>query len=86
MPQHNQTPMERIESLFDELITHYGEGDDRELRVAAKMLMVSIDRFRRHGGHDWPNLVREYTSIALDDEEKFERILRANRHEKIDNA
>lgn len=82
MSPHDQTPMTRIESLFEELVAHYGDGDERELRIAAKMLMVALDRFRRHGGHGWPNLVREYTSIAIDEEERFERILRANRNEK----
>ena len=80
--QHNQTPMVRIESLFEELVAHYGEGDDRELRVAAKMLMVSLDRFRRHGGGEWSSLVREYMSIAVHDEARFERMLEANRGER----
>lgn len=77
----NQTPMEKIESLFDELVAHYGSGDDKELRVAAKMLMVALDRFRLHGGGEWSSLVREYVSIAVNDQEKFERILQANRSE-----
>ena len=84
MPPKNQTPMEKIESLFEELVKHYGDGDDRELRVAAKMLIVSLDRFRQHGGSNWSVLAREYTSIAVSDPEKFERILRANRSEKAD--
>ena len=84
MHPKDQTPMTRIESLFEELVAHYGDGDDRELRVAAKMLMVALDRFRRHGGGEWPGLVREYVSIAVDDEAKFERILDANRNEKSD--
>lgn len=84
MQQHNQTPMTRIESLFEELVSHYGGGDDPELRVAAKMLMVALDRFRRHGGGEWSGLVREYTSIAVNEQERFERILNANRNEKMD--
>lgn len=83
MSSQNQAPMTQIELLFEELVAHYGDGDDRELRVAAKMLMVSLDRFRRHGGGGWSNLVREYTSLAVNDPEKFERVLRANRSEKI---
>lgn len=86
MSQQNQTPMVQIESLFEELVAHYGDGEDRELRVAAKMLMVALDRFRRHGGGGWAGLVREYTSIAVDDLERFERILRANRSEKVENG
>ena len=86
MPQQHQTPMVQIESLFEELVAHYGDGDDRELRVAAKMLMVALDQFRRHGGGGWASLVREYTSIAVNDREKFELILRANRGEKIESG
>jgi hypothetical protein len=86
MPQQNQTPMEQIESLCEELVTHYGGGEDRELRVAAKLLMVALDRFRRYGGYEWSNTVQEYVSIAVNDSEKFERILRANRNEKPENS
>lgn len=71
--------MERIEALFEELVAHYGEGDDRELRVAAKMLLVALDGFRRHGGSGWPALAREYLGLAVNDPEKFEQVLRANR-------
>lgn len=86
MHPHNQTPMSRIEALFEQLVAHYGEGDDRELRVAAKMLMVALERFQRHGGSGWPGLVREYVSMAVDDPERFERILRANRSEGTDRG
>lgn len=85
MAQPEQTPLEQIESLFEELVKRYGEGDDRELRVAAKMLMVGLDRFCRHGGSGWPNLVREYTNIAVNDPEQFARILQSNRSGKADN-
>lgn len=86
MYQKNQTPMMQIEYLFEELVAHYGDGDDRELRVAAKMLIVALDRFRRYGGCEWSNLVREYMSIAVNDLEKFERIIHANRNEKIEHG
>jgi len=82
MPNQNQTPMEKIESLCEELVAHYGDGTERELRVAAKMLLVAVDRFRQHGGRGWSNLAREYLSLAENDPEKFERILLANRSEK----
>jgi len=84
LPQ-KQTPVERIESLCDELVTHYADGADKELRVAAKMLLVSIDQFRQFGGRGWSSLVREYLTIAENDPEKFERILLANRSEKTVN-
>lgn len=80
------TPMVQIESLFEELVKHYGDGDDRELRVAAKMLMVALDRFRQYGGGQWQSLVWEYTNTAVHDQEKFARILRANRSENDDGS
>ena len=83
--QSNQSPVNQIEALYEDLITHYSDGEDRELRVAAKMLLVALDRFRQHGGTGWSSLVREYLSIAEYDPEKFERILSANRGEDIDS-
>lgn len=80
--QNCLTPMEQFEALSQDLVTHYGNGTDREIRIAAKMLLVALDQFRRHGGRNWPNLVREYLSIAEIDPEKFDRILLANRSEK----
>lgn len=82
MQSQSQPPMARIEALFEELVEHYGEGDDKELRVAAKMLMVALDRFRQHGGYGWPGLVREYLSIAIDDADRFDLMLNANRSGK----
>lgn len=80
--QQNQTPMEQIESLYRELIAHYGDGSDRELRVAAKMFLVALDKFRQHGGWGWSGLVWEYLNLAENDPEKFARVLAANRSEK----
>ncbi len=80
--QPDSTPLERIESLCAELTAHYGEGADRELRVAAKLLLVALDQFRRHGGYGWSSQVREYLSIAEYDAETFNAILRANRSDK----
>ena len=81
MSTPTETPMERIESLCEELRTHYQDGEDRELRVAAKTMLVALDQFRRWGGNNWKNLVREYTEMALHDPEKFDRVLLANRSE-----
>jgi hypothetical protein len=77
-----QTPLEKIEYLFDELVTHYEDGADRELRVAAKMLLVALDHLRRHGGPGWSSLAREYLHILENDPEKFDAILRENRSVK----
>ena len=85
MPQ-KQTPLEKIESLCEELVTHYGDGEDREIRVAGKLLLVALAQFRQHGGRGWPSLVREYLSIAENDPEKLDHILRANRSEKMESS
>ena len=85
MLEHDQTPVEKIESLYESLLEQYGEGDERELRVAAKLLLVSLDRFRQYGGLQWPSLVREYLRIAEYEPDRFEDILRSNRGQKGDH-
>jgi hypothetical protein len=73
------TPLERVEALFDELVTHYSGGDDREVRAAAKLLLVAIAKLREHGGPRWVALVTEYLNIAAREPERFELMLRSNR-------
>lgn len=73
------TPVERVEQLYDELLEHYAEGSDAEIRAAAKLLLVALDRFRSFGGPNWRSLVDEYMEIAERDPAKFERIMRGNR-------
>lgn len=82
MRAQNQTPVEQIELLCERLAAHYGDGSDRDLRIAAKLLLVALDRFRLHGGPRWSSLVRDYLSIAEYDPDKFDRILASNRSEK----
>ena len=38
MAANAKTPLERVEQLYADLVVHYGEGDKRELRAAAKIL------------------------------------------------
>lgn len=78
-----QTPLERIEQLLVEIRPHYGDATDAELRIAAKLLLVALSQFRQYGGHNWQQLVQEYLDIATQHPEKFERILRSNRSEKL---
>jgi hypothetical protein len=73
------TPLERVETLYRDLVQHYHEAEDAELRAAAKLLLVAIDALRRHGGSDWQGLLNEYVQIASQEPERFERMLRANR-------
>lgn len=78
----NMTPLERAEAVFHELVAHYGAAEDRELRAAAKLLLVALDKFRVHGGADWSALLDEYVDLAKRDPERFQRILHGNRGKK----
>ncbi|AFI84281.1 hypothetical protein [Methylophaga nitratireducenticrescens] len=78
------TPLEKIEALYSELTDWYGEADKKELRVAAKLLMVSLEKFSLYGGSDWHDLVNEYVDILKNDPEQFQKILRSNRGELKD--
>jgi hypothetical protein len=75
------TPLEKVEALYDELVAHYGEGEDREIRAAAKLLLVALAKFKAHGGQRGIALADEYLCLLKQDPEKFERILRGNRSE-----
>lgn len=74
-----KTPMERVEQLYGELVAHYGDGDQRELRAAAKILLVALSKFREHGGTHWQSLLDEYVNALKHDPVKFERMLESNR-------
>ena len=78
------TPLEKIEALYSELTDWYGEADKKELRVAAKLLMVSLEKFSIYGGAGWHSLVNEYVDILKNDPEQFQKILRSNRGELKD--
>jgi hypothetical protein len=55
--------------------TDYEQGSDKELRAAAKLLMVALEKFREFGGSDWQELVNEYIDILAADPERFRRML-----------
>jgi hypothetical protein len=59
-----ENPLRKVEVFYDELLAHYGSGEDREIRAAAKLLLVALDKFRRHGGQNWMSLVNEYITIS----------------------
>lgn len=75
------TPLEKIEALYKELTVWYGEADKKEIRVAAKLLIVALDKFATHAGAEWQQLVQEYVDILKNDPDKFQRILESNRGE-----
>lgn len=78
MSSKHPSPTERAEALYRELVEHYGSGDDRELRAAAKLLMVALSKFRAHGGQRWDALLDEYVAIAKYDPERLARMIQAN--------
>ncbi|NEX19518.1 hypothetical protein G3480_04185 [Thiorhodococcus mannitoliphagus] len=73
------TPLEKTEALYRELIAGYGDGEERELRAAAKLLMVALSKLKEHGGPGWQGLVDEYLIMLRNDPERFERMLESNR-------
>lgn len=78
MPKDRLSPTDRVEALYKSLVEHYGAGDDRELRAAAKLLMVALWQFRSHGGRNWEVLVDEYVHLIKRDPERFKRMLESN--------
>lgn len=75
------TPLEKIESLYNELVDWYGQADQKEIRVAAKLMMVSLDKFAAYKPHSWHDLVMEYVDILRTDPERFQKIIESNRGE-----
>jgi hypothetical protein len=73
------TPLEKAEALYEELLAHYGEGEDREIRAAAKLLLVALAKFKQHGGARGVALAEEYLDLLKHDPDKFGRILHGNR-------
>ena len=75
------TPLERVEALYAELVAWYGDGSDREIRAASKLLMVALLKLQENGGFGWQKLVEDYLIMMRSDPERFRRILDANRGE-----
>lgn len=75
------TPIARAEALYDDLVTWYAEGQNRETRAAAKLLMVALLKLKEHGGFGWQGLVEDYVLMLTNDPARFQRVLDANREE-----
>ncbi len=75
------TPLEKVEALYEELVAHYGEGEDREIRAAAKLLLVALAKFKEHSGSRGITLAEEYLDLLKHDPDKFDRIMHSNRSE-----
>jgi hypothetical protein len=80
MPR-NGSPLERTEDFCRELTAWYGEGKDRELRAATKLLLVALTTIRAHGGPGWEGIVHDYLNILVNDPERFEQMLDSQRGE-----
>lgn len=75
------TPLERVETLYQELVHWYGEGTDREVRAASKLLMVALLKLKEHGGFGWQGLVEDYLLMLRNDPDRYLAMLEANRGE-----
>lgn len=73
------TPLEKVEALYEELVAHYESGQDREIRAAAKLLLVALDKFREHGGANWKGLLDEYVNLVKENPDKFAKTLTSQR-------
>lgn len=79
--ERQMTPLERVEALYKELVAWYGEGTDREIRAASKLLMVALLQLKEHGGFGWEGLVDDYLLMLKNDPERYAKMLDANRGE-----
>jgi len=75
------TPLEKVEFLYAEMVEWYGDADKKELRAAAKLLIVALEKFAAFGGHGWQHLALEYFDILRTDPERFQKIIESNRGE-----
>ena len=73
------TPIEKVEALYRDLAAWYGEGQDCEIRAAAKLLLIALLKLKEHGGFGWQGLVEDYVLMLKNDPERFQRVLEANR-------
>jgi hypothetical protein len=76
---HERTPLERVESLYEELVHGYGDGVDRETRAASKLLMVALLKLKEQDEFGWQGLVEEYLHILQNDPGYYQKMLDSNR-------
>lgn len=69
------SPTERVDALYLDLCRHYEGGADKEMRAAAKLLLVALARLREHGGDDWDMTLEAYVRIAKNRPDKLAAIL-----------
>jgi len=76
------TPLEKVEDLYEELVDWYGEGTDREIRAASKLLMIALLKLEEHGRFGWQGLVQDHLLMLKNDPVRYRRIVDANRGER----
>jgi hypothetical protein len=76
-----KTPLEKVEMLYEELVDWYGEGTDREVRAASKLLMIALLKLKEHDADGWQGLIEEYIHMLKDNPERYQRVLEANKGE-----
>lgn len=69
------SPTERVDALYLDLCKHYEGGEDKEVRAAAKLLLVALARLREHGGSHWDVTLDAYVKIAKSHPDKLAGIL-----------
>ena len=69
------SPTERADALYLDLCRHYEGGSDKEVRAAAKLLLVALARLREHGGVNWDVTLDAYVKIAKNRPDKLAAIL-----------
>ena len=74
-----ENPLRKAEAFYDKLLAHHGPGKDRDIHAAAKLLLVALDKFRRHGGQEWMSLVTEYITMIKENPEKFDLMMKCQR-------
>jgi len=72
------TPLEKVEALYEELVAWYGEGKDREVRAASKLLMIALLELKEHDRCGWQGLVEDYVHMLNEDPERFHRLIESN--------
>ena len=80
------TPLDKVEVLYRDLVLHYEDAEDAEVRAASKLLMAALYNLRQHAGRQWHEVVQEYLEIIQQDPDKFERFMDSNRSEYQDSV
>ncbi|EXJ14411.1 hypothetical protein [Imhoffiella purpurea] len=73
------TPLEKVEALYEELVVSYGDGRQREIRAASKLLLIALFELKEHDNRGWQDLVEDHVRMLRDEPERYRRLIDANR-------